>query len=142
MIKRKWFSGKSIFRSYQTHGFYGKWFPKMIFSRFKHSLNVSHLHCLKKYILKKIKRMLWPNGLVWNSHATCVFWKKIYIKKLKKKKACMSLMESVHARFFFLSLLISATQVFSPLLSCFHFSSFFFRLYSSQVSNSRLSYSE
>ena len=39
LVKWKLFSGKSIFRSCQTHGFYGKWFPEMIFSRqFKHSL--------------------------------------------------------------------------------------------------------
>ena len=38
LVKRKLFSGKSIFRSCQTHRFYGKWFSETIFSQFKRSL--------------------------------------------------------------------------------------------------------
>ena len=34
-----------IFRSCQTRGFYGKWFPEMIFSQFKHSLKFD-IECL------------------------------------------------------------------------------------------------
>ena len=39
LVKLKWFSVNSIFHSYQTRGFYGKWFPETVFSQFKRSLN-------------------------------------------------------------------------------------------------------
>ena len=39
LVKRKLFSGNSIFRSCQTCGFYGKWFSETVFSQFKHSLS-------------------------------------------------------------------------------------------------------
>ena len=38
-VNWKWFSGKSIFRSCQTRGFYRKSFLEMIFNQFKHSLS-------------------------------------------------------------------------------------------------------
>ena len=39
LVKLKCFSVNSIFHSCQTRGFYGKWFPKTVFSQFKCSLN-------------------------------------------------------------------------------------------------------
>ena len=40
LVKLKWISGNFIFRSCQTRRFYGKWFPKMVYCQFKHSLRV------------------------------------------------------------------------------------------------------
>ena len=59
LVKLKWFSGNFIFRSYQTRGFYGKWFPKTVFSQFKCSLSMDfvftcfeadQLHCFVNFV--------------------------------------------------------------------------------------------
>ena len=56
MVKLKSFSGNSIFRSCQTRGFYGKWFPEIVYYQFKRSLRYktkkekphSIVHCSAK----------------------------------------------------------------------------------------------
>ena len=59
LVKLKWFSGNSIFRSCRTRGFYWKWFPETIFNQFKRSLSMDfvftcfeadQLHCFVNFV--------------------------------------------------------------------------------------------